>query len=1058
MKKRISSLALAVVLMLALVIVPMFAFSASAAEDGEWKLVTDASTLKAGDKIVIACNGSTKGSFVAGSISSQVMASVSATFSSDKSTMTSLPSGAAVLTLGGSSGAWTLTNTSGKLLGATAVKKVAFGSGTTTWSISIGANGAATIQNGTSSYGRFLYNVSSPRFTTYTSNTSTSMLLPQIYRFEAAATEPDVPDAPACEHTNTTPEHKDATCTEDGYDRLVCADCQEVVETTPINKLGHEWDEGVVTKEPQKGVEGVKTYTCENDNTHTKTEAIPALGCAVDFVTPDGVEAPEALTDKTSVELPTLDDLAKADGYEYDYVFAGWTTDGEMDDEDTTKPSKFYKGGETVTLTDDTTFTAVYMRTAGGGSSSFTKTDVANIKETDVVVIVYTTGGKTYAVTNNNGTSKAPVTAAVTIDGNVITGDIADNLKWNISYNSGSFTIYVNGDTSKWLYCTNANNGVRVGTNTAKTFFIDGTSGYIKHEGTNRYLGIYNAQDLRCYTSTTTNIANQAVAFYAASTGTTYYCTTPTLNTGCAHTDTTETRVEPNCTDKGSVTVTCNGCGETVSYEELDALGHDWDEGTVTKQSSCTENGVVEYTCQNDCGETYEEVIKAGHNYVDDVCTVCGKVGFEGRYYIAALRGTYWWMTSDLGDAATLRYQAVNSGLTALPGMISFADKATIQVFVLEKNDDGTYKIYADGVNGNKYLGWNGGNSGTLVSEADAINFTVDVDENGLFNIHFADAEGERYLALNGTSSNFFAFYKSGQIQDLALVPVEEPAAVDGTAVELNRDLSMYYFVTLANGFDGTKLTATFTVNGKDQVVEAVLQADGRYLFKCTGIGPHQMGDTIEAKFFYDGALVLEDNDWTVAKNLKALYEDASEELKTLIADTLAYGAAAQTYLGYNEDNLVTDGFEGAVSEALPTEGDNVRDYSEPLYNPTNSETYAYVSAFGVLFDNLNKVYFKVVTNDVENVTVTINGVEVELVAVEGKENVYYAYSAALAPTEYADTLELVIALDGEEVQNATYSLNSYTFAKANDETAMGALATALYRYGKSVVAYADTL
>ena len=141
-----------------------------------WTLVTDASTLKAGDELVIVCASEGK---VAGDISSSIMASVDVTISDN--TITELPSGAVTLTLGGSSGAWTLTNSEGELLGATAVKKVAWGGGTTTWSISIDNSNNATIQNGTSSYGRFLYNVSSPRFTTYTSSTSSSLLLPHLY-------------------------------------------------------------------------------------------------------------------------------------------------------------------------------------------------------------------------------------------------------------------------------------------------------------------------------------------------------------------------------------------------------------------------------------------------------------------------------------------------------------------------------------------------------------------------------------------------------------------------------------------------------------------------------------------------------------------------------------------------------------------------------------------------------------------------------------------------------------------------------------------------------------
>ena len=154
-------------------------------EKGEevWKLVEDDTTLKAGDQLVLAENTTGK---VASSLSGAFLSSVDATFSSDKKTMDA--KGALILTLGGKSGAWTLSNSNDELLGATAVKKVAFGNGTTTWKISINSNANATIQNTTSAYGRFLYNVNNPRFTTYTSSTSTSMLLIQLYRFEASTT------------------------------------------------------------------------------------------------------------------------------------------------------------------------------------------------------------------------------------------------------------------------------------------------------------------------------------------------------------------------------------------------------------------------------------------------------------------------------------------------------------------------------------------------------------------------------------------------------------------------------------------------------------------------------------------------------------------------------------------------------------------------------------------------------------------------------------------------------------------------------------------------------
>ena len=69
---------------------------------------------------------------------------------------------------------------------------------------------------------------------------------------------------------------KKATCTEDGYTGdTYCKDCGEKLETgSVIKKLGHTWDNGVITKEATETEEGVKTYTCKTCG-ETKTESIP---------------------------------------------------------------------------------------------------------------------------------------------------------------------------------------------------------------------------------------------------------------------------------------------------------------------------------------------------------------------------------------------------------------------------------------------------------------------------------------------------------------------------------------------------------------------------------------------------------------------------------------------------------------------------------------------------------------------------------------------------------------------------------------------------------------
>ena len=145
-------------------------------------------------------------------------------------------------------------------------------------------------------------------------------------------------------------------------------------------------------------------------------------------------------------------------------------------------------------------------------TTNWVATDIANISATDVVVVTMSSGNQTWALTSAKGSSSAPTAVVVTVANDGLTEEPADTLKWNISNTDGSLTIYPNGTTATWLYCTNANNGVRVGTNDNKTFTIEGT--YLKNTGTSRYVGVYNSQDWRCYTNTTGNTAGQTLKFY----------------------------------------------------------------------------------------------------------------------------------------------------------------------------------------------------------------------------------------------------------------------------------------------------------------------------------------------------------------------------------------------------------------------------------------------------------------------------------------------------------------------------------------------------------------
>ena len=90
----------------------------------------------------------------------------------------------------------------------------------------------------------------------------------------------------------------------------------------------------------------------------------------------------------------------------------------------------------------------------------------------------------------------------------------------------------------------------------------------------------------------------------------------------------------PTCTEKGYTTHTC-ACGDSYVDTYVDALGHAWDNGKVTKPATETETGVKTFTCTR-CGETKTEVIPAtgvvdvtemftdvSHSWADDGIQYC---------------------------------------------------------------------------------------------------------------------------------------------------------------------------------------------------------------------------------------------------------------------------------------------------------------------------------------------------------------------------------------------------------------------------------------------------
>ncbi len=430
--------------------------------------------------------------------------------------------------------------------------------------------------------------------------------------------------------------------------------------------------------------------------------------------------------------------------------------------------------GEAIPATGHTYVDGVCSVCGTEEPAGFVLTEVHNIKANDTVIITMTQDGVVYALANDKGSSAAPTAVKVEIvDGKVVTE--ATNVQWNVAYDGGDLTIYPAGTTETWLYCNNSNNGLRVGTGEDKIFVVDSTYGYLFNNGQSRYIGVYNKADWRSYTTTPTNnnIKNQTLGFYVMA-------SKDSGETVCSHDNMIIVPEEPaDCTHTGfTEAIYCPDCDTYLEGHVLiEALGHNYGEWTTTKTAGCETAGEQTKTCDR-CDDTQTQAIEpTGHNYVDGVCQGCGDelVDLSGRYIIAAktTSSNYYYMKA---NAEQTNYMEVeDSGLTELPAAINAGAN---MVFVLELQSDLTYKIYAEGIEGNNYLGWTSGNEANLVSAENAKALTVAESQNvaGAYTVFFLNGTETRNLSLNSSSKDRFAFYKGTQVNDLHLIPICEHA------------------------------------------------------------------------------------------------------------------------------------------------------------------------------------------------------------------------------------------------------------------------------------------
>ncbi|MBO5946135.1 MAG: hypothetical protein J6Q69_05950, partial [Clostridia bacterium] len=370
------------------------------------------------------------------------------------------------------------------------------------------------------------------------------------------------------------------------------------------------------------------------------------------------------------------------------------------------------------------------------------------------------------------------------------------------------------------------------------------------------------------------------------------------------------------------------------------------------------------------------------------------------------------------------------------------------------------YSVATDNVEGGKVNITTASSSGALYGESATLTFTPDegyvltaVKVNGVV----VNVNNNTYTVENIT--------KHQKIE-----AIFEKIGIKSAAVSLGDSIAIIYTAIID---DATDAEMVFTMNGKVTTVKPTATKDSYvYTFTFKNIAPQCMGDNIASELYIGGEAVDALMEYSVRIYADAMlksienkdiagYTDAQyNALATLICDMLDYGAAAQKYTDYkdDEDGLVNRGIEGGSEfEPISSDADAV------VGNSESDEVY--FTAAGIRFDYVNSMYFKFTAENIEGITVKITNCSTERSQTYDadnfalvKDNVYVLYSFAIKPVDFNTRYTVELMLEGEVIQTLEYGISAYVYYVQNDTAEMADLARALYKYGISACKFKELI
>lgn len=277
---------------------------------------------------------------------------------------------------------------------------------------------------------------------------------------------------------------------------------------------------------------------------------------------------------------------------------------------------------------------------------------------------------------------------------------------------------------------------------------------------------------------------------------------------------------------------------------------------------------------------------------------------------------------------------------------------------------------------------------------------------------------------------------------------------IDAISILLGVDITVRYYVRLTADEAGAVMK--FTMNEAETTVGGVRLGE-YHVFDFPGVAPQCIGDNICATLTLGDTLLDSRPEYSVLSYCKTLLDGNAAQLgiseqehsraSTVVTDLLLYGGAAQQYLGYKTDALVSDGVSREDEVTINTTGRRLK----------NNGVHAAFTGAAVAFDSTPHIvfYFTADTTDgLELRLATPDGITHVLSVVEESPGLYSAITPGIPAASYAKMYTVTAFRDGVPGASASYSIGCYAAAELS--ASARELARTAYVYGISSAAYSS--